>query len=183
MRKIIYYVATSIDGYISGPDDDISGFVQESDAVEKYLQDLQHFDTVIMGRKTYEFGYRYGLEPGQPAYPHMEHYIFSKSLNFESRSRKLHVCSPDIELIRELKQQKGTDLYLCGGGQFAGWLLEHEMVDILKIKLNPFISGSGVPLFGDSRKMYYLRFIRGNQYQFGVQILEYQIEYGKEPMK
>ena len=80
MRRIIYYVATSIDGFISGPNGDIKGFehLQESSGIAKYLQDIQNFETVIMGRKTYEFGYNFGLKPGEPPYPHMDHYIFSK---------------------------------------------------------------------------------------------------------
>ncbi|MEZ4850282.1 MAG: hypothetical protein R3B93_17040 [Bacteroidia bacterium] len=93
-RKIIYYVAASIDGFISGPGDDISGFVADGNGVEKYLADLQEFDTVIMGRKTYEFGYKYGLKPGQPAYPHMEHYIFSRTLKLENAHEKIHIHPP-----------------------------------------------------------------------------------------
>lgn len=180
MRKIVYYVATSIDGFISGAEGDISGFVEKSDAVEKYQQDLLNFDTVIMGRKTYEFGYRYGLVPGQPAYPHMKHFIFSGSLRFETQSPQVHVCKLDIGLVKELKQQKGSDIYLCGGGQFAGWLLEHQMVDTLKIKLNPFIAGNGISLFEEVQGMYNLKFIHGKQYTKGVQIIEYQIIYGKD---
>ncbi|MEQ9300481.1 MAG: hypothetical protein RIF33_18045 [Cyclobacteriaceae bacterium] len=63
MRSITYYVATSLDGYICGPDEDISGFVHKGSGVAEYLTDLKEFDTVIMGRKTYEFGYQYGLDP------------------------------------------------------------------------------------------------------------------------
>ena len=63
MRNITYYVATSIDGYIEGPDGDISGFVAQGAGVSQYLADLKEFDTVIMGRNTYEFGYAYGLKP------------------------------------------------------------------------------------------------------------------------
>ncbi len=68
MKKIVYYVASSIDGFISGPNNDISAFQGEGPAVEKYLSDLQRFQTVIMGRNTYEFGYAYGLKAGQRAY-------------------------------------------------------------------------------------------------------------------
>ena len=80
MPKIIYYVASSLDGFIAGPEDDISDFAAGGSGVDQYLSDLQNFKTVIMGRRTYEFGYQYGLKPGQPAYPHMEHFIFSSSL-------------------------------------------------------------------------------------------------------
>lgn len=58
MNKIIYYVATSLDGYISGLDEDISGFVGVGSGLQKYLDDLKGFETDIMGRKTYEFGYK-----------------------------------------------------------------------------------------------------------------------------
>ena len=64
MRKIIYYVATSLDGFISGTSGDIDGFVLGGEGVDQYLEDLQAFDTVIMGKNTYEFGYQYGLKPG-----------------------------------------------------------------------------------------------------------------------
>ena len=177
MREIIYYVATSIDGYICGPDEDVSGFLQEGDAIDRYLQDLQKFDTVIMGKRTYEFGYKYGVEPGQPAYAHMEHYIFSRSLFFNSQSEKVHICEPDIEIVKEIKLQKGTAIYLCGGGLFAGWLLDQGMVDIVKIKLNPLILGDGVSLFGESKRQYKLKFIKGESFQYGLQMLTYRIEY------
>lgn len=177
MRRIIYYVAISIDGYITGPDEDISGFIQDGSGVEKYLDDLKGFDTVIMGRKTYEFGYKYGLEPGQPAYPHMDHYIFSKTLSFNECSEKVRICHPDLDIIRKLKEEKGTDIYLCGGGEFAGWLLDHGLIDILKIKLNPLILGPGIRLFGNSRQQIKLRMMSGEEYDHGLLINTYNIEY------
>ena len=177
MRKIIYYVAASLDGFISGPDNDISGFVQQSTGVDQYLKDLQDFDTVIMGRKTYEFGYDYGLQPGQPAYGHMIHYIFSNIITFENPHKNVKVCKPDLDIITQLKQQEGTPIYLCGGGEFAGWLLEHELIDVLKIKLNPLILGQGVRLFGPSTKQIKPELIDHQQFDHGLQIITYNLIY------
>ena len=177
MRKISYYVATSIDGYISGLNDNISGFVFDGNGVDKYKQDLQKYDTVIMGRKTYEFGYKYGLQPGQPAYPHMQHYIFSESLTFDTKNDQVKICKLDLEIIKSLKNKKGTDIYLCGGGEFAGWLLENELIDVLKIKLNPFIQGDGIRLFGNSTKQYQLELEESNEFDKGLQIITYNIKY------
>ncbi len=177
MRKIIYYVASSIDGYIAGPNDDISGFVQKGNGVEKYLNDLKDYDTVIMGRKTYEFGYQYGLKPGQPAYPHMDHYIFSKKLNFENPHPKVKVFELDIKLIDTLKKGSGTDIYLCGGGEFANWLLEHEMIDEVKLKLNPFIQGSGKKLFSKTKKMVQLELMKVEPFDLGLQMMTYKVKY------
>ncbi len=177
MRKIVYYVATSIDGYIAGSNEDVSGFVPEGPVVDRYLQDLQSFDTVIMGRKTYEFGYKYGIEPGQVAYPHMMHYIFSNTITFENPSEKVHVCSRNLDKVRELKSQEGTDIYLCGGGEFAGWLLDNQLIDTLKVKLNPLILGEGIRLFGSSNTQYKLTCTDVLNFDAGIHIMTYNIEY------
>lgn len=179
MRSITYYVATSLDGYICGPDEDISGFVQEGSGVSEYLTDLKEYDTVIMGRKTYEFGYRYGLQPGQPAYPHMQHFIFSDSLSLDQLHKQVKVIPRDIDLIREMKKENGSGIYLCGGGVFAGWLLEHQLIDTLKIKLNPCVLGDGTPMFvnGNTKGTYQLDLISSHRYDHGLQIVEYKIKY------
>ncbi len=177
MAQIIYYVAISIDGFIAGPNDDTSGFTAAGDGVTKYLDDLKDFKTVIMGRRTYEFGYKYGLKPGQPAYPHMQHYLFSKTLRFEDQSDQISICVMDLEIIKDLKKQSESDIYLCGGGRFAGWLLESEMIDILKIKLNPLILGDGIPRFGTSSKEYQLELMQNEVFDDGLSIVTYQINY------
>lgn len=175
MKKIIYYVATSLDGFISGPNNDISHFVSEGNGVEKYLHDLKEFSTVIMGRKTYEFGYLYGLKPGQLAYPHMEHYIFSDSLHLENTHDQLHIEKLNIERIQEIRERSSTDVYLCGGGQFAGWLLEHGQIDILKLKINPIVLGDGVTLFGDSKTNVNMKLSESALYDNGLQITTYEL--------
>lgn len=177
MAKIIYYVAISIDGFIAGPDDDASGFTAAGEGVARYLEDLKDFKTVIMGRRTYEFGYKYGLEPGQPAYAHMQHYIFSTTLKFENQSDQLTLCDLDLNLIKDLKETSKTDIYLCGGGRFAGWLLENEMIDVLKIKLNPLILGDGIRLFGPSQKPHQLKLKANEVYKDGLSIITYKVNY------
>jgi dihydrofolate reductase len=176
MRRIVYYVATSLDGFICGLNENISGFVGHGNGVAKYLADLSDFDTVIMGKNTYEFGYKFGLKPGQPAYPHMNHYIFSSSLTFENPHPKVQIRPIEIKQIRKLKEEKGTDIYLCGGGQFAGWLADNEQIDILKIKLNPIVLGDGVRLFGPSRNSLKFDLIDSNKYDNGLQIITYEFE-------
>ena len=177
MRKIVYYVATSIDGYIAKRDHSIEGFVGDGDAVDQYLNDLQIFDTVIMGRRTYEFGYNYGLVPGEPPYNHMKNYIFSDTLRFENNHPNVIVCPRDLKLVQQLKIEEGTDIYLCGGGDFAGWLLDHEQIDTLKIKLNPLILGDGIRLFGNSTKNCKMELVNSTAYNKGIHIMTYDVLY------
>ena len=151
MPHIIYYVATSLDGFIAGKNDDISAFAMRGKGVEKYQADLLNFQTVIMGRRTYEFGYQYGLKPGQAAYPHMQHHIFSDSIQIDELADSVHIEPKSMDRVEAIRDGSKTDVYLCGGGEFAGWLLDHGMIDQLKIKLNPIILGEGIRLFGSSQ--------------------------------
>lgn len=177
MRKIVYYVAVSLDGFISGPNGDISAFAGTGAGVDKYLLDLKNFDTVIMGRNTYESGYKYGLIPGQPAYAHMVHYIFSDSLKLENRHPRVHIVKPDLFEIENIQGKPGTDIYLCGGGQFAGWLLRNQKIDVLKIKLNPIVLGKGIKLFGDYSSSCRLELVDMEKYENSLQIITYRFFY------
>ena len=175
MRRIIYYVATSLDGYIAGKNGDISMFIMEGDGVEQYHCDLQDFDTVIMGRKTYEFGYDYGLKPGQPAYPNMTHHIFSNTMKLVSSSQDVKIEKIDLNRINDLKNQDGGDIYLCGGGVFAGWLMKNQMIDELKLKINPILIGEGTPLFGGQSIRSKLSMTSNRLYDDGMQIVDYRV--------
>ncbi len=177
MQKIVYYVAASIDGYIEGPGGDISGFVSAGSGLDKYLSDLKSFDTVIMGRKTYEFGYQYGLKPGHKAYEHMEHYIFSKSIVLPDVQEGVHVCEWSVDKVREIKSLAETDIYLCGGGIFAGWCLQNQLIDEVKIKHSPVIYGDGVRLFGNTDLKLSLEVLSREDHDYGMQIVTYRVQY------
>jgi dihydrofolate reductase len=177
MRKITYYVAASLDGFISGNDGDTSQFVPGGNGVDQYLSDLSAFDAVLMGKATYEFGYRFGLKPGRSPYPHMTNYVFSNTLSFEVKDESLRVMPLSVAFIRAMKNQSGGPIYLCGGGQLAGWMLDHELIDVLKLKLNPFIMGNGIRIFGDSSKGIKASLQSTRQYDHGLQIMTFDLSH------
>ncbi|WP_209405720.1 dihydrofolate reductase family protein [Pseudozobellia sp. WGM2] len=76
-----------------------------------------------------------------------------------------------------MKKTSETDIYLCGGGQFTGWLLENELIDKLKIKLNPLILGNGIRLFGTSQKAYRLNRTESKTYNDGLTTITYEVLY------
>lgn len=177
MRKIVYYVAISLDGYISGLNESIEGYVSEGSGMDQYFSDLAHFDTVIMGKNTYEFGFKFGLIPGQPAYKHMEHYVFSESASYENVHKQVHIVPHDISIVNDLKEGSGTEIYLCGGSIFAAWLLEHKLIDELKTKLNPVLFGQGTPLFSRIDQNVSLGFQYVQEHDHGLLISSYKINY------
>ncbi|KGN32492.1 deaminase reductase [Knoellia sinensis KCTC 19936] len=164
MRKLAYYVAVTLDGFIAGPGGgDPSGaefFPITPDLVEfiatNYPETLpgpardamgiegpgQHFDTVIEGRASYELGLAAGIDD---AYPHLRHLVVSSTLG-ERADLPVEVVTEDpLARVRELKAEAGLDIWLVGGGTLAHTLLPE--IDRLILKVNPSVIGSGIGLF------------------------------------
>ncbi len=175
MRSINYHIAVSLDGFISHQDGSVDGLLMEGEHAEEFAQSLEEYDAVLMGRKTYEFGFQFGLKPGQPAYPNLHHYIFSRSLDFESSEHVTMVNSDALEKISDIKQQEGKEIWLCGGGELAGLLLDNGLIDKLTLKINPVIFGAGRKLFGACKKAVDLEYQSCKTYSNGVQLSAYNV--------
>ncbi|MFD1141043.1 dihydrofolate reductase family protein [Larkinella insperata] len=181
MRKLIYDVAASFDGYIAHSDGSIDGFQTEGEFVTDFLGRIQTYGAVLMGRKTYEWGYAFGLQKGQPAYtqvnPELVNYIFSTSISFEPNDLIQVVSEGEEAFIRQRKAEDGKPLWLCGGGELAGKLLDAHLIDELVVKLNPVVLGEGVRLFGSSQTKAALELIDSKTYDNGLMLMRYQIRY------
>ncbi len=165
MRRLVYCIASTLDGFIAGPDGaDPTGpdgfWPVPEDYVGHLVAELPeilpgpardalgvtaegtHFDTVLEGRRSYEIGLQAGITD---AFPHLRHLVFSRTLT-ESPDPAVELVATDpVEKVRELKQQQGKDIWLVGGGGLAGAL--YPEIDQLIIKLGPLTIGTGVPLF------------------------------------
>lgn len=176
MQPIIYDVAVSIDGYIAGPDHDISAFPMEGPHVDAYMARLQGYGTALFGRHTYEFGYGYGLKPGAKAYPHMDHYIFSASIELPPGCEVNKVSGDWLETIDRLRAAEGLGIYLCGGGMLAGFLADAQRIDILRLKRIPAILGAGTRLFGAYHPRIDADLTQSIEYSSGVLFEEYRLK-------
>lgn len=176
MQPIIYDVAVSIDGYICGPGGDISTFAQEGPVVEDYMARLATYATAVMGRRTYEFGYRFGLQPGRNPYSHMKTYIFSRSMDLPDNGEVTVLRTGNTQWICDLKSSSDGPIYLCGGGAFAGSLLSMGLIDRIRLKRAPVILGGGVRLFGDAAASPGLQHIETREYADGYMFQEFSVQ-------
>ena len=159
MRKLIYYVGMSIDGRIAGPDGGIEFFPLAEVMgwiVEEYPETLpahvrqhlgieaepRHFDTIVMGRATYDPATAIGIAS---PYAPLRHHIVSRTLGPVDADDVEVVSGDPLEAVRALKAQEGADIYLAGGGKLAASLLPE--IDGLVIKLYPVVAADGVPVF------------------------------------
>lgn len=186
MRKLVYYVASTLDGFIAAPDGSYDFFPLESDVVAHlvaaYPQTLPtfahaqfgidrpggRFDTVVMGRGTYDPGLAAGITS---PYAHLQQYVFSRSLPPATEPEVEIVAGDPVAFVRELKTRDGKDIWLAGGGQLAGQLLPE--VDELILKLNPVVVGSGVPLVTRDFDPRRFTLVDTRPFDSGVVILRY----------
>ncbi|KZL15888.1 dihydrofolate reductase family protein [Pseudovibrio sp. Ad26] len=176
MRRIIYDVAVSRDGFIAGPNGDVSIFPHTGDHVDAYNERLATYDTVIMGRHTYEFAYQYGLPAGAKAYPHMRHLIFSEGVQLPVDAEVEAVRADFTTHISALKKEQGGDIYLCGGGMFAGLLATSKLIDVLRLKVAPVLCGVGTPLFANVSERIDLKCISSTLHESGVEYCEFNLQ-------
>lgn len=165
MRQLVYYIASTLDGFIAGPDGaDPTGPDGFWPLPEDYVRHIvttypetlpaparaalsvdaegTHFDTALEGRRTYELGLQAGITN---AFPHLRHLVFSRTMG-ESPDPAVELVAGDpVEKVRELKQHDGKDIWLIGGAQLAGAL--YTEIDRLIVKIAPLTIGTGIPLF------------------------------------
>jgi dihydrofolate reductase len=175
MRKITYHVAITIDGFIAHSNHTADGFSFEGPQVTDYMRHLREYDTVIMGKGTYEAGYQFGMKPGDVPYPWMKNFVFSKTIHLpqETGDKLTVIRGKELETIARLKGETGSDIYLCGGGKFAGALLAAGLIDKLRLKVSPLVFGSGIKLFETADTLDKFRLDHMTQYENGVFLSEY----------
>ena len=174
MHPIIYDVAVSLDGFICGPAGDISAFAPDGPVVDDYRARLATYAVAIMGRRTYEFGYAFGLAPGHNPYPHMKTLVFSRTLALPAAAEVSVVTDRRTGRLRDLKTRAGGPIYLCGGGAFAGWVLRAGLIDRLVVKRAPHVLGAGVALFGGAPVSQAFARVRTSAYQNGYLLEEFE---------
>jgi len=151
MRKVILYTAVSLDGFIAGPDDDLNWLTDPENPNPDpneygYLDFLETIGTTLMGYKTY----RIILAMGEPfPYTGKENFVFSRK-DHPADGNPVRFISGDLPaFVGQLKQQPGRDIWLVGGGQINGLLLEAGLIDQMILTYVPAVLGSGIRLFGD----------------------------------
>jgi dihydrofolate reductase len=164
MRKLIYYADATLDGFIAGPQGEIGFFPHSEELLATMSKELPEtvpthvraamglpelpnarFDTVLMGRGTYEPALREGITS---PYAHLRQYVFSRTLSIQDPTVTLCADQDPVASVRALKAEEGPDLkdiWLAGGGKLAGALLNE--IDELHLKRSPVVAGAGIPLF------------------------------------
>src|SRR5690606_1691787 len=160
MRKLSLFIASSLDGYIAGPNDDVSVLqsVEQEGEDYGYAEFTSTIDTIILGRKTYDWVLNH-LGPGHYDNGQRDVYVITRNSRPDIGRTKFY--SGDLgELVDRLKQEEGKNIYCDGGAEVIDALLKLDKIDELIISIIPTLLGSGTRLFKAGRPSQELQFVK-----------------------
>lgn len=170
MRRVHYSVAASLDGYIARPGGEFD-WIPDEPAID-WNAFMNRFDTVLMGRHTYQ------VTAGQGSFPGMRRYVFSRTLRAEDHPEVTVVPEKPEQLVRDLRAEKGKDIWLMGSGLLFRSLLEANLVDRVEVGLVPILLGEGIPLLPAMPRETHLRLTGTHTYPGGLVLLSYEVITG-----
>lgn len=165
------FIATSLDGYIAGPDDDLSWLFTDADyGFDNFFASVE---TLIMGRGTYEVVKTFGRWP----YSGKTAIVVSRKADVKvtTPGTKLHTGSL-VELKAELEETGAKNVWLVGGGELVTSYLQEKLVDRVVVSLHPVLLGKGVPLFPGGFPKTLLELEEAESFDSGLVQLSYKIK-------
>jgi dihydrofolate reductase len=183
MRKLIFSMALSLDGYIEGPRGEGDWAAPGAELHRFHNEQTEELGLHVLGRRLYEvMRYWETAEERNPSAPEYEQefariwkglpkIVYSKTLEKVEGNTKLSQRDP-VEEIRELKEESGADIAV-GGASLASTLSAHGLIDEYRLFATPVVLGGGKPFFaGDSRMD--LELVETRSFNPGVVYLRYR---------
>lgn len=174
MRTLSIYIATSLDGYIAKPNDDLSflKLVEKADEDYGYKEFTATIDTIILGRRTYDWVLK---EIGSVHYDNGERNVYVITRTERPAVGKTTFYTGNLaELVLRLKSENGKNIYCDGGAEIINELLKNDLIDELIISVIPVLLGDGTRLFKDGRPEQQLELLSVKTYDTGLTQLHYK---------
>ena len=171
-RKVILYIAMSLDGYIAKPNDnlDFLSIVQKEGEDYGYTDFINSVDTVILGRKTYDW-----VMKQVPEFPHADKNVYIITRTPQPGIGKTEFYSGDLgELVLQLKGAGGKNIFIDGGAEVVNEFLRQDLIDEFIISIIPVLVGNGTRLFAEGRPEQKLKLVDTKQFDTGLAQLHYK---------
>jgi dihydrofolate reductase len=174
VRKVTFGGANSLDNYLARPDHAVDWLMWSSEASAVMADYWKTIDTILMGRKTYEVALSHSK--GGAVYPGMRTYVFSRTLKAGTQGDVTIISSDAASFVRGLRNGKGKDICLMGGGELAKSLFEADLIDEIGFNIHPLLLGSGVPLFHAMTHQIDLELIECKTFKNGCVLVRYRVK-------
>lgn len=172
-RKIILYIACSLDGFITEKEDnlDFLSLVEDESEDYGYSNFINSVDTVLMGRKTFEWVYdKIGTVP----HPNLETFVITRTPR-EKIGKTEFYTGDLVDLTTKLKTLNDKSIYCDGGAELVLSLLKIEAIDEVIISVIPILLGEGKKLFSPGYSKHKLKLISSQSFSKGLVQIHYQL--------
>lgn len=172
MRRVVLYIATSLDGYIAKPDGGIEwlSIVDRSGEDYGYHEFIQTVDTVVIGRKTFD-----KIHSNGNGFPHKDKKCYVITRQDKAPENNIIYYKDNLaDLILKLKSTPGKNIYCDGGAEIVNSLMKNDLIDDYIISIIPVFLGKGIRLFDDYRKKMDLKLINSKSYVSGLVQFHYR---------
>src|SRR5215467_2465029 len=174
MRKVVYGVGISLDGYIARPDGSVDFLFMPKDYSMAAF--FKRVDTTLMGRKTYEVGLK--MSGGKFDSYGMACYVFSRMTPAGTRDGVTFTAELPTKFLSELRKKNGKDIWLMGGGELTRDFLREDLVDEIYLGVVPVLIGEGIPAFPAGFPQREFTLVENKTYSRGMIALRYERNRG-----
>ena len=184
MRKLVWMMSVSLDGYFEGPDHELDWHMVDDELHRHFNAELATMGAFLDGRVTYElmagFWPTADADPssGEPVaefariWRDMPKLVYSRTLEQAGWNTTI-VREVVPEDVQRLKAEPGGDLVL-GGAQLAATFLRLDLIDEYRVYVHPVVIGRGRPMFPASHERLDLRLAEARSFGNGVVLLRYE---------
>jgi len=161
MRKVILFIAMSLDGYIADCRGGVGWLTGQDDGEETldvYSEFVKGIDTVLMGWNTYH-QVTTELSPEEWVYSDFTTYVLTHR-KLDSTDAIRFVNEDPAALLEKLKREDGKDIWICGGANLVQQLTRHDVIDQYYLSVIPTLLGSGLRLFEGTEREIKLRLLK-----------------------
>lgn len=174
MRKIVLFIAMSLDGCIADRNGGVgwlSGQGCDSENLDTYSEFVKDIDTILMGWNTYH-QVTTELSPTEWIYGDFTTYVITHH-EINSTEQICFTNEDPIDLLEKLKAEDGKNIWICGGADLVRQLMHKDLIDQYYISIIPTLLGSGIRLFGNTEREIKLKLLKTQNYN-GITELVYE---------
>lgn len=165
MRNVVLFIAMSLDSFIAdknGSVDWLHGQGSDNENIDVYSEFVKDVDTILMGWNTYR-QVTTELSPTKWVYADFMTYVFTHNEMNSAENIRFTDKSP-VDLLKKLRSEDGKDIWICGGANLVGQLMQSDLIDRYYISVIPTLLGSGIRLFGNIGKEIKLKLLKTQTY-------------------
>ncbi len=184
MRKVIFFMLISVDGYFEGPNHAIDWHNVDEEFQAFAIAQLDTAGLLLFGRVTYEMMAEFWPSPiaakddpvTAAAMNRLPKIVISKTLKRADWQNTRLVKENIVEEVQRLKAEPGRDIFVFGSSDLSITLVQHGLIDEFRLLVNPLVLGDGTTLFHGLRKRLHLQLLKTQTFKNGNVLLVYQPE-------